>query len=66
MSASGPSGPLVFPFQLPDPSMVTNYYEPMVNGTIIAPDDYFGDIVSLCQVGFSHPSRIITHVVSTC
>ena len=39
-----------FIFQLPDASIISNYYEPMVNATIIAPDEYVENVVSLCQV----------------
>ena len=37
-------------FQFPDPTIISNYYEPMVNGTIIAPDIYISEIMALCQV----------------
>ena len=41
---------IVSPAQFPDRSVVSEYREPMVLGTIIAPDDYTSKIMSLCQV----------------
>ncbi|XP_018573729.1 translation factor GUF1 homolog, mitochondrial [Anoplophora glabripennis] len=37
------------PAHFPDPVKVEEYYEPMVLGTIITPDDYLGPIISLCM-----------------
>ncbi|XP_076143628.1 translation factor Guf1, mitochondrial [Alosa pseudoharengus] len=39
---------IVNPAQFPDRSMVSEYLEPMVLGTIIAPDDFTGKIMTLC------------------
>lgn len=39
---------IVNPAHFPDRSLVKEYLEPMVLGTIIAPDDYTGRIMSLC------------------
>ncbi|KAJ8382557.1 hypothetical protein SKAU_G00033350 [Synaphobranchus kaupii] len=39
---------IVNPAHFPDKSQVTNYLEPMVTGTIIAPDDHIGKIMTLC------------------
>ncbi|KAL2088728.1 hypothetical protein ACEWY4_015627 [Coilia grayii] len=39
---------IVNPAQFPDKSMVSEYLEPMVLGTIIAPDDFTGKIMTLC------------------
>ncbi|XP_033829568.2 translation factor GUF1, mitochondrial [Periophthalmus magnuspinnatus] len=36
------------PAQFPDRSLVSQYLEPIVIGTILAPDDYTGKILSLC------------------
>ncbi|CAK9833086.1 Translation factor GUF1 homolog, mitochondrial [Anthophora retusa] len=36
------------PADFPDPQIVEEYYEPMVLGTIIAPTEYIGAIISLC------------------
>lgn len=36
------------PILLPDPSLIDEYYEPFVLGTIITPTDYVGAIMSLC------------------
>lgn len=39
---------IVSPAQFPDRTVVSEYLEPMVLGTIIAPDDYISKIMSLC------------------
>uniref|UniRef100_A0A8C5FZG1 Tr-type G domain-containing protein n=1 Tax=Gouania willdenowi TaxID=441366 RepID=A0A8C5FZG1_GOUWI len=39
---------IVNPAQFPDRSVVSEYLEPMVLGTILAPDTYTGQIMSLC------------------
>uniref|UniRef100_A0A3P8Z4A5 Tr-type G domain-containing protein n=1 Tax=Esox lucius TaxID=8010 RepID=A0A3P8Z4A5_ESOLU len=39
---------IVNPAQFPDRSLVKEYLEPMVMGTIISPDDYIGKIMSVC------------------
>ncbi|XP_041706852.1 translation factor Guf1, mitochondrial isoform X2 [Coregonus clupeaformis] len=39
---------IVNPAQFPDRSVVKEYLEPMVMGTIITPDDYTGKIMSIC------------------
>ncbi|XP_062332559.1 translation factor Guf1, mitochondrial [Osmerus eperlanus] len=39
---------IVSPGQFPDRSVISEYREPMVLGTIIAPDDYISRIMSLC------------------
>uniref|UniRef100_A0A8D3DGJ2 GTP binding elongation factor GUF1 n=1 Tax=Scophthalmus maximus TaxID=52904 RepID=A0A8D3DGJ2_SCOMX len=39
---------IVNPAQFPDRSVVSEYLEPMVLGTILAPDSYTGKIMSLC------------------
>lgn len=36
------------PCLMPDPSVITEYLEPMVKGTIICPDQYLGRVTSLC------------------
>jgi len=40
----------VNPAQFPDRSVVSEYLEPMVMGTILSPDSYTGKIMSLCLV----------------
>ncbi|XP_051514524.1 translation factor Guf1, mitochondrial [Myxocyprinus asiaticus] len=40
---------IINPAQFPDRSQVLEYLEPMVLGTIIAPHDFTGKIMSLCQ-----------------
>ncbi|XP_055034651.2 translation factor Guf1, mitochondrial [Misgurnus anguillicaudatus] len=40
---------IINPAQFPERSQVVEYLEPMVMGTIIAPDDFTGKIMSLCQ-----------------
>ncbi|KTF90089.1 hypothetical protein cypCar_00023881 [Cyprinus carpio] len=40
---------IINPAQFPDKSQVVKYLEPMVMGTIIAPDDFTGRIMTLCQ-----------------
>ncbi|KAL1261652.1 hypothetical protein QQF64_006917 [Cirrhinus molitorella] len=40
---------IINPAQFPDKSQVVEYLEPMVMGTIIAPDDFTGKIMTLCQ-----------------
>ena len=37
-------------FQLPNERIISCYYEPMVNATIIAPDTYISNVVELCRV----------------
>ncbi|XP_069677973.1 translation factor GUF1 homolog, mitochondrial [Periplaneta americana] len=37
------------PVNFPDPSIVSEFFEPMVLGTIITPDKYLGPIMSLCM-----------------
>ncbi|TRY89812.1 hypothetical protein DNTS_018562 [Danionella cerebrum] len=39
---------IINPAQFPDKPMVLEYLEPMVLGTIIAPDDFTGKIMALC------------------
>ncbi|KAJ8372877.1 hypothetical protein AAFF_G00276160 [Aldrovandia affinis] len=39
---------IVSPSHFPDKSQVSDYLEPMVMGTIIAPDDHIGKIINLC------------------
>uniref|UniRef100_A0A3Q3MB88 GTP binding elongation factor GUF1 n=1 Tax=Mastacembelus armatus TaxID=205130 RepID=A0A3Q3MB88_9TELE len=39
---------IVNPVQFPDRSVVSEYLEPMVLGTILAPDIYTGKIITLC------------------
>uniref|UniRef100_A0A3Q3A6Q8 GTP binding elongation factor GUF1 n=1 Tax=Kryptolebias marmoratus TaxID=37003 RepID=A0A3Q3A6Q8_KRYMA len=39
---------IVNPAQFPDKSLVSEYLEPMVVGTILSPDTYTGKIMSLC------------------
>lgn len=41
---------IVNPSKFPDKSVVSEYLEPMVLGTILAPDTYTGKIMSLCLV----------------
>lgn len=41
---------IVNPAQFPDRSVVSEYLEPMVKGTILAPDSYTGKIMTLCLV----------------
>ncbi|XP_002737333.2 translation factor Guf1, mitochondrial-like [Saccoglossus kowalevskii] len=36
------------PTLFPDRQKVSEYYEPIVHGTIITPDDYLGKVISLC------------------
>ena len=36
--------------QMPEPSVIEEYLEPMVKGTIICPDQYLGNVTSLCLV----------------
>ncbi|XDV37805.1 hypothetical protein PO909_007347 [Leuciscus waleckii] len=40
---------IINPAHFPERSLVVKYLEPMVLGTIIAPDDFTGKIMSLCQ-----------------
>ncbi|XP_018615239.2 translation factor Guf1, mitochondrial [Scleropages formosus] len=40
---------IVNPAQFPDRSLVSEYLEPMVLGTIITPDEFIGKIMTLCQ-----------------
>uniref|UniRef100_A0A3B3V1M7 GTP binding elongation factor GUF1 n=1 Tax=Poecilia latipinna TaxID=48699 RepID=A0A3B3V1M7_9TELE len=44
----GEEATIVNPAQFPDRSVVVEYLEPMVLGTILAPDAYTGKIMSLC------------------
>lgn len=37
------------PTKLPDPTIIAEMYEPVVLGTIITPDRYLGDVLSLCM-----------------
>ncbi|RWS15736.1 translation factor GUF1: mitochondrial-like isoform X2 [Dinothrombium tinctorium] len=37
------------PLKLPDVNIISEYYEPMVIGTIIVPDNYFGVVSNLCM-----------------
>ncbi|KAL0974289.1 hypothetical protein UPYG_G00218340 [Umbra pygmaea] len=39
---------IVNPAQFPDRTLVREYLEPMVTGTIITPDEYVGKIMSVC------------------
>lgn len=41
---------IVNPAQFPDRSVVSQYLEPMVLGTILTPDTYTGKIMTLCLV----------------
>lgn len=41
---------IVNPAQFPDRSVVSEYLEPMVLGTILTPDVYTGKIMTLCLV----------------
>ncbi|XP_070187923.1 translation factor Guf1, mitochondrial-like isoform X2 [Littorina saxatilis] len=36
------------PCHMPNPSVIEEYQEPMVKGTIICPDQYLGSVTSLC------------------
>ena len=38
------------PAQFPERSVVSEYLEPMVVGTILTPDTFTGQIMSLCLV----------------
>ncbi|XP_077157961.1 translation factor GUF1, mitochondrial isoform X2 [Paroedura picta] len=40
---------IINPAEFPDKQAVVEYLEPTVMGTIIAPDEYLGKIISLCQ-----------------
>lgn len=37
------------PLEFPDKTVAVEYLEPMVNGTIISPDKFFGALTSLCM-----------------
>ncbi|XP_012254953.1 translation factor GUF1 homolog, mitochondrial [Athalia rosae] len=37
------------PIHMPDPSIVSDYYEPTVLGTIITPDEYLGPVTTLAM-----------------
>ncbi|XP_076281156.1 translation factor waclaw [Lasioglossum baleicum] len=37
------------PVHFPNPQIVTELYEPIVLGTIITPDEYLGEVLSLCH-----------------
>lgn len=39
-----------FCFKMPTVDVVEEYFEPMVKGTIICPDQYLGNVTSLCLV----------------
>jgi translation elongation factor EF-4 len=41
---------IVNPAQFPERSVVSEYLEPMVVGTILTPDTFTGQIMSLCLV----------------
>jgi GTP-binding protein LepA len=36
------------PAQLPEPQKIKNILEPMINATIFVPEEYIGDVMSLC------------------
>ncbi|GFN83825.1 translation factor guf1 homolog, mitochondrial [Plakobranchus ocellatus] len=36
------------PCLMPDPAIITEYHEPMVDGTIITPGDYINSVTALC------------------
>ncbi|KAM5194830.1 translation factor GUF1, mitochondrial isoform 1-T2 [Mantella aurantiaca] len=40
---------IVNPCEFPDQTVVSEYLEPMILGTIISPDEYLGKIMTLCQ-----------------
>ncbi|XP_068134630.1 translation factor GUF1, mitochondrial isoform X2 [Hyperolius riggenbachi] len=40
---------IVNPTEFPDKTVVSDYLEPMILGTIISPDEHLGKIMSLCQ-----------------
>uniref|UniRef100_A0A8C5MQZ1 GTP binding elongation factor GUF1 n=1 Tax=Leptobrachium leishanense TaxID=445787 RepID=A0A8C5MQZ1_9ANUR len=40
---------IVNPAEFPEKSLVKEYLEPMVLGTILSPDEYMGKILALCQ-----------------
>ncbi|XP_061441512.1 translation factor GUF1, mitochondrial [Rhineura floridana] len=40
---------IINPAEFPDKSTVVEYLEPTILGTIIAPDEYIGKIISVCQ-----------------
>ncbi|XP_072262364.1 translation factor GUF1, mitochondrial [Pyxicephalus adspersus] len=40
---------IVNPSEFPDKTVVSEYREPIILGTIISPDEYFGKIMALCQ-----------------
>ncbi|KAL4230757.1 Translation factor guf1 mitochondrial [Mactra antiquata] len=46
----GDSVTVLNPCKLPPTSIITEYQEPMVKGTIISPDKYMGEIISLILV----------------
>lgn len=39
---------VVNPCQLPDPNIISEYFEPIVLGTIITPQDYLSEVINLC------------------
>ena len=39
------------PPQFPDPSLVAEYREPMIDATIVTPDSYLGKVMELAMVG---------------
>ncbi|XP_075051297.1 translation factor GUF1, mitochondrial isoform X2 [Mixophyes fleayi] len=43
---------IVNPAEFPDKTVVAEYLEPMILGSIISPDDYLGKIMALCQFSF--------------
>lgn len=45
-----PNFSVSFPPQFPDPQQAECFYEPMVLGTIITPDEYLREVINLCTV----------------
>lgn len=39
---------VVNPCKLPDPNIISEYFEPVVLGTIITPQDYLSQVINLC------------------
>ena len=37
------------PVEMPDPTKIVAMYEPWIKGTIMVPDDYLGNVLSLCS-----------------
>ncbi len=52
---------IFFWFQFPQQEWIAEYLEPMVLGTIIVPDDYIGDLLSLFMVRLF---QFVMHVVN--